>query len=451
MELKLPENSPLIDKKFTFGISTSSFQIEGGSHSNGRCPSIWDTFCGIPGNIKDGSNGTVACDHFNRWQEDVELISSLNVDAYRLSLAWPRIISDRKGTVNKDGLEFYRRLIDALKGKGIKPFVTLYHWDLPQYLEDRGGWLNRETAYAFAYYADIVSGYFGDDIKVYSTLNEPWVSAFLGYMMGIHAPGLKNRKMTYQAAHHLLLAHGLAMPNLRRNAPNARHGIVLNFTPAYPETKSYADTMAAELADAKNGDWFLQPLLEGKYPQIITKIFSKDMPLILSNDMEIISEPLDYLGINYYSRLVVSDDGTQSDLLYKTVEQTDAEKTEMGWEIYPDGLHYLLKSLNEKYQIPAVYITENGMACADEIKNGEVDDPQRVKYIQTHLNAIHQAVMEGINVEGYFAWSLMDNFEWAEGYTKRFGLVYVDYQTQERILKKSAIAFRDMLKNRKSV
>lgn len=449
MELKLPEKSPMLDKTFTFGVATSSFQIEGATEADDRCPSIWDTFCETKGNIRDGSNGSTACDHYTRWREDIDLIASLNVDAYRLSIAWPRIIKDRKGTVNQAGLKFYGKIINRLLEKGIQPFVTLYHWDLPQYLEDRGGWLNRETVYAFAEYANVVSDYFGDDIAVYSTLNEPWCSSILSYQLGVHAPGYQNRKMAYQAAHHLLLAHGLAIQKLRQNAPQAKHGIVLNFTPAFPATNSYADKQAAELADAEFGHWFIQPLMEGKYPKLIMNMFPDDMPLILPGDMDIISQPLDNLGINYYSRQVVKQSDDPSSSPYEIVDQVNAEKTDMGWEVYPEGLFHLLKSLNETYQLPPVYITENGMASADQIEDGQIKDLQRLNYFQSHLMVVHRAILDGINVKGFFAWSLMDNFEWAEGYLKRFGLVYVDYQNQQRILKQSGLAFKNLLAKRK--
>jgi beta-glucosidase len=448
MEIKLPYKSPMLDKAFTFGVATSSFQIEGATNVDGRCPSIWDTFCETKRNIRDGSNGSVACDHYSLWEGDIDLIGSLNVDAYRLSFSWPRIIKDRKGTINPAGLKFYSKIINRLLEKGIQPFVTLYHWDLPQYLEDRGGWLNRETAYAFSEYANVVSDYFGDDIAVYSTLNEPWCSSILSYSLGVHAPGYKNRKMAYQAAHHLLLGHGLAMQKLKKNAPQAKHGIVLNFSPAFPATNSFADKQATDLADAEFGHWFIQPLLERKYPQTIMNVFPNDMPLILPGDMDIISEPLDYLGINYYSRQIVKQADVSSSAPYEIVDQVDAEKTDMGWEIYPDGLFHILKSLNETYQLPPVYITENGMACADQVEDGKVNDLQRIEYFQNHLNAVHRAIVDGVIIKGYFAWSLMDNFEWAEGYLKRFGLVYIDYQNQKRILKQSALAFRDFLAKR---
>lgn len=441
---QLPADSKLLSKNFIFGVATSSYQIEGGIDKDQREPSIWDTFCQQPGAVKGQENGAIACDHYHLWQQDVELIASLGVDAYRLSIAWPRIIR-ADGSTNQAGLAFYDQIIQALSDKGIKVSVTLYHWDLPQYLEDKGGWLNRETAYQFAHYADVVSQHFGNRIDSYATFNEPWCSAYLGYRFGIHAPGIKDQKSGYQAAHHLLLAHGLAMPILRRNAPQSQHGIVLNFTPNY--AISEADDTAQQLAEDDNSHWFMQPIFEGSYPHSIQTLFAQDMPLVLDGDMDIIHVPIDFLGINFYTCNRVQADPQQG---YQVVAANaeHVELTDMGWEVYPQALTDLLVGFKLRYTLPPIYITENGAATADEIVDGVVDDQQRMAYYQRHLLAVDEAIRQGVNVAGYFAWSLMDNFEWAEGYDKRFGLVYVDYQTQQRTLKNSALAFQSLLASR---
>ena len=448
MDLILPVDSPMMAKGFTFGVATASFQIEGGAEEDGKCPSIWDTFCETEGAIRDKSNGKVACDHYHLWQQDIDLISSLNMDAYRFSISWPRIINNVKGTVNQAGLDFYRGIIDTLKEKGIKAYATLYHWDLPQYWADRGGWLNRETTYAFTEYADVVSQEFGDDITAYSTFNEPWCSSFLSYDLGIHAPGIKNKRMALQVAHHLLLAHGLALPVLKKNAPNAKHGIVLNFPPAYPASNTHADYLAAELSDAETGHWFIQPLMEKTYPQSVLNAYPEDRPLILENDMKIIGSPIDFLGVNYYTRSVVRANKIGENPYYQEVKLPDVDRTAMDWEIYPKALTRLLTQLNHKYQLPPIFITENGAAFDDRLENGAINDEPRIKYFQTHLDAVNQAIDKGVNIQGYFAWSLMDNFEWAEGYLKRFGLVYVDYKSQKRIVKNSGKAFQKLLGSR---
>ncbi|CAH0528847.1 GH1 family beta-glucosidase [Vibrio hippocampi] len=444
MKYQIPADSKLIEPNFVFGVATSSYQIEGGVREGGRTPSIWDTFCRKAGVVNNFDNGDVACDHYHLWQHDIAMIADLGVDAYRLSVSWSRILP-QDGVVNPQGLEFYSNIIDECHRKGLKVYVTLYHWDLPQYLEDKGGWLNRETAYKFAQYADVVSQFFGHKIDVYTTLNEPFVSAFLGYRWGIHAPGVKGDKQGFQAAHHLMLAHGLAMPVLRRNAPNSLHGLVVNVCPAYPVNST--DVAAAEFKAADGYLWFIDPVFTGQYPEVVCKKLVEYMPLILEGDMEIISAPLDYLGINYYSREVI---GTNPDGQPEIAPQTEAEHTFIGWEVYPRGLTDVLVLLKQRYaNLPPMYITENGAACDDEQEGGVIHDDQRIAYYQTHLTALDEAIRQGVDIRGYFAWSLMDNFEWAFGYSQRFGIVHVDYQTQERTLKNSALAFRGMLKQRK--
>ncbi|MBQ4833168.1 beta-glucosidase [Pseudoalteromonas sp. MMG010] len=439
--LSLPQHSTMLDKSFVYGVATASFQIEGGSAD--RLPCIWDTFCDTKGKIADNSNGHVACDHYTHWREDIALIDSLGVDAYRLSISWPRVIS-QDGKLNPVGVKFYTDILDELQHRDIKAYVTLYHWDLPQHLEDNGGWLNRETAYAFEHYVDLITTAFGDKVHSYATLNEPFCSAYLGYEIGVHAPGIKGAKFGRQAAHHLLLAHGLGMKVLAKNSPNTLNGIVLNFTPCYSVSQSDADLKATAYADDYMNQWYMKPVMDGAYPDIINQLPIEVRPTILPGDMEIISQPLDFLGINFYTRLYykASDTAPYEELAHQF------PRTDIGWEIYPQALTDLLVTLNETYTLPAVYITENGAAMADKLENAKVNDQDRLDYYQQHLNAVHNAIEQGVRVHGYFAWSLMDNFEWAEGYLKRFGIVYVDYATQQRTIKKSGLAYRDLISNR---
>ena len=483
---KFSKDSKLNDPKFLFGVATASYQIEGATNVDERCPSIWDTFCATPGAVYKQHNGDVACNHYNLYQQDVDLISSLGVDAYRFSIAWPRIIR-ADGSVNQKGLDFYDRLITSLEEKNITIMATLYHWDLPQYLEDKGGWLNRDTSTKFAEYVEVVSSYFGNRIDFYITLNEPWCSAYHGYRYGIHAPGIADEKSGFLACHNLLLAHGLAMPILRKNADNSKHGIVLNFTPNYPVDDSSIE--AAKFADDEHTHWFIKPLMEASYPESVYQHFIDFMPQIEKNDMAIISEKIDFLGVNFYSRSMVTSDRqgkvsdtilkkleraetrildsdaaaavndtkaeqlqklmNQKDSHYLSVELQEVERTHIGWEVHPEALLKLLTDLHQTYKLPPIYITENGAAVDDHVIDGVVDDEQRYRYYQNHLSMVDQAIKKGVDVRGYFAWSLMDNFEWAEGYKMRFGIVYVDYETQKRTLKQSAIKFQEFLSARK--
>ncbi|TMN72406.1 beta-glucosidase [Pseudoalteromonas sp. S1727] len=440
-QLSLPTNSPLLSKEFTFGVATASFQIEGAADS--RLPCIWDTFCATPGKIADNSNGLIACDHYHYWENDIALIDSLGVDAYRLSISWPRVIK-ADGSLNPVGVKFYTDILDELARRNIKAFVTLYHWDLPQYLEDKGGWLNRNTAFEYAKYVDLVSEAFAERVYSYATLNEPFCSSYLGYEIGVHAPGIVGREFGRKAAHHLLLGHGLAMQVLAKNSPNSLNGIVLNFTPCYPVSQSDADLKATAFADDYINQWYMRPVMEGKYPDIIDQLPNEQRPEIHPGDMDIITQPLDYLGVNFYTRLhyQASDDDFYDERPHQ------GPLTDIGWEIYPQALTDLLVSLNEKYTLPPIYITENGAAMKDTIDNGEVNDIDRISYYQQHLTALHNATEQGVRVDGYFAWSLMDNFEWAEGYLKRFGIVYVDYHTQQRTVKASGLAYSKLITNR---
>ncbi len=442
MKLSLPKNSPMRSTSFTYGVATASFQIEGGVED--RLPCIWDTFCATPGKIADNSNGDIACDHYHRWQDDIEIISSLGVDAYRLSLSWPRLIK-KDGSINELGVSYYLSILNRLRDKGIKAYVTLYHWDLPQHLEDDGGWLNRATAYKFQDYVKKVVLAFGNKVHSYATLNEPFCSAYLGYEAGIHAPGHADVNYGKKAAHHLLLAHGLAMETLKKYSPDTENGIVLNFTPAYPETDSVRDKIAAEYADDYFNQWYIKPILDGEYPAINQQLPKEQQPEILPGDMEIISQPLDFLGINFYTRAVYRHNLAN---IYEEIQLPNVDRTDIGWEIYPQAFTELLVSLDTRYTLPPVFITENGAAMADICINGEVADYGRVDYYDQHLSAVAQAISQGVDIKGYFAWSLMDNFEWAEGYRKRFGIVHVDYETQCRTIKASGLAYRNLIASR---
>jgi beta-glucosidase len=441
MKLTLPTASRMRSPDFLFGVATSSFQIEGGADERRR--SIWDSFCEQPGAIRDGSNGLEACDHYHRWREDIDLMASLGIDAYRFSISWPRVVR-ADGSADPRGLDFYRRLLDGLNASDILPFATLYHWDLPQHLEDAGGWLNRDTAGRYRDYVDVVTRALGDRVYSYATLNEPYVSATLGYETGIHAPGIKGDEAK-KAAHHLLLAHGLGMQVLDVNSPDSLNGIVLNFTPAYPASDTDADRNAAALADEEINKWYLSPLLDGHYPPLLDRLSPEQAPEIRAGDMEAISHPLDYLGVNYYARGLYRTDEREA---YVLVPSESGAVTDLGWEIYPEGLTDLLVDLDKDFDLPPIYIAENGAAMADKLEDGRVEDPERIEYLQGHLGAVDEALARGIDIRGYFCWSLMDNFEWGEGYSKRFGLVYVDFETQKRIMKSSAYAFRDLLRQR---
>ncbi|WP_278381788.1 GH1 family beta-glucosidase [Pseudoalteromonas distincta] len=440
-KLSLPPHSPLLSKNFVYGVATASFQIEGGSQD--RLPCIWDTFCDTPNKIVDSSDGHTACDHYNLWRDDIDLIESLGVDAYRLSISWPRVMT-QEGKLNPVGVKFYTDILDELKRRNIKAFVTLYHWDLPQHLEDEGGWLNRQTAYAFEHYVNLITKAFGDRVHSYATLNEPFCSAFLGYEIGIHAPGKVGKEYGRKAAHHLLLAHGLAMSVLKQNSPNTLNGIVLNFTPCYSLTQSNEDLKATAFADDYLNQWYIKPIIDAQYPDIINQLPLNHQPEILEGDMELISQSIDYLGINFYTRQVYKAHPTD---IYEPIAPT-GPLTDMGWEIYPQSFTDLLVSLNKTYTLPPIYITENGAAMPDTYNNGEVNDLDRLSYYNTHLNAVHNAIEQGVVIHGYFAWSLMDNFEWAEGYLKRFGIVYVDYKTQQRTIKNSGLAYKELISKR---
>ena len=436
MLMKIPEPQALLrsdfPQDFTWGVATSAFQIEGATRDGGRGPSVWDVFCQQQGTIADASNGDRACEHYQRWASDIDLIADLGVGAYRFSISWPRVQPLGEGDWNEAGFDFYDRVLQRLADKGIAAHVTLNHWDLPQALQDKGGWEARETCAHFVRYAREVGRRFGRRVASLCTHNEPWVIAVLGYEHGVFAPGIRSRRSAMQAAHHLLLSHGMALAAWRDDAVPAAKGIVLNLSPVYPASDSAADAHKARLEDGLNARWYLDALFRGEYPADVWRHLGDDAPQVVPGDMGIIAAPLDYLGVNYYTRNFASS-GNPWD-----VRSTGNQVTDMGWEVYPQGLTELLCRLHQDYPVPQLWVTENGAAFKDTVVDGAVDDVDRENYLRSHIAATWHARQQGVPVTAYFAWSLMDNFEWASGYAKRFGLVYVDYATQERIPKRSA-------------
>ena len=434
---------------FYWGVATAAYQIEGAANEGGKGESIWDRFSSIPGHVHNNETGLIADDHYHRFQEDVRLMQQMGVNAYRFSTSWPRILPAGKGKVNTTGLDFYERLVDTLLNANIEPFITLYHWDLPQALQDAlGGWGSRETAYAFADYAGAVSRRLGDRVHHWITLNEPWVVAFMGNETGEMAPGLRNPKLAWQVSHNLLLGHALAVPVLRANGDaRTQVGITLSMSPIHPASDSAADEESVRLIDAKTNRWFIEPVFRGSYPEDLLEYLNQHQlaPQMEENDAQLIAQPLDFLGINYYFRVIVhrKRGGDPFDV---EQEQPAGEYTEMGWEVYPPGLRELLLRMHNEYHIPRLYVTESGAAFPDVVTaDNLVHDARRVEYLRAHFHEALDAIADGVPLAGYFVWSLMDNFEWAQGYSKRFGLVYVDYPTQRRILKDSGRWYRDFI------
>jgi beta-glucosidase len=433
---------------FTWGVATASYQIEGAVAEDGRAPSIWDTFSHTPGRIAGDDNGDVACDHYHRVPEDIGLMKGLGVDAYRFSLAWPRIVPDGDGPVNKTGLDFYDRLVDGLLEAGVTPFATLYHWDLPQASQDRGGWPERATAEHFARYAGIVVERLGDRVKDWATLNEPLCSSWIGHLEGTMAPGVRDLTAAVRTSFHLHLGHGLAVQAIRAASSDARVGIVNNLSPILPASDSDADRAAAVRADGHTNRWWLDPIHGRGYPEDMVEVYGVDLP-VRDGDLETIAAPLDWLGLNYYFRQFVQDDPQGPAPFAKMVDTPVAERphTYMDWEVYADGLEELLLRVGDEYGARRVYVTENGSAYQDVVQaDGSVHDPERVAYLEDHLRAVARAAAKGAPVAGYFAWSLLDNFEWAYGYDKRFGLVHVDYDTQTRTVKSSGKRYAEIIK-----
>jgi beta-glucosidase len=446
---------------FLWGAATAAYQIEGGATEGGRTPSIWDTFSRTPGKVKGGHTGDVACDHFHRSVEDVKLMAELGLRSYRFSLSWPRVQPGGSGPANQAGLDFYRQLVDDLLEHGIEPWITLYHWDLPQELEDLGGWPVRDTAGRFADYAELAHGALGDRVRYWTTLNEPWCSAFLGYGSGAHAPGRSHGAEAIRAAHHLMLGHGLAVQAMRNAQPDHQLGVTLNLYAVSPQTGSSGDVDAARRIDGLANRFFLDPVLRGQYPADVVEDLRQvsDFGHVREGDLAVISTPLSVLGINYYSRYVVAapaQDAEPEPYWRSPSNWPGSERvrfvtrgvpvTDMNWEIDAPGLVEVLNRVHRDYPPLPLYITENGSAFVDEVVDGEVDDPDRLAYFDSHLRACHEAISSGVPLRGYFAWSLMDNFEWAWGYSKRFGMIYVDYQSQLRIPKSSARWYADVIR-----
>jgi len=446
---------------FLWGAATAAYQIEGASAADGRGASIWDTFCRTPGRVKDGDTGDVACDHYHRYRDDVALMAELGLDTYRFSVSWPRVQPGGRGPVNQAGLDFYKRLVDELRSRDIEPWLTLYHWDLPQELEDAGGWPARDTAARFAEYAAVVHDALGDRVRYWTTLNEPWCSAFLGYASGYHAPGRTDSASALAATHHLLLGHGLAVQAMRAANPSVEVGITLNLYATSSASDSPTDLDYQRRIDGLANRLFLDPVLLGRYPADVVADLAKvtDFGFVRDGDMAMVGSPLSLLGINYYSRYtvgapepnVVAEPYWRPRSVWPGSEDVrflsnDVPRTAMNWEIDPQGLTETLRRVHQDYPELPLYVTENGAAFEDVVAGDEVDDQQRLAYFDAHLRACHDAIEAGVPLKGYFAWSLLDNFEWAWGYSRRFGLTYVDYVTQRRIVKSSGRWYGDVIK-----
>lgn len=419
---------------FLFGAATAAYQIEGHSFG-GAGPTHWDTFAATPGNVVRAEDGAIACDHYHMWPADLDLLADAGMDAYRFSTSWARVMPDGV-TVNPEGLDFYDRLVDGMLARGLKPFQTLYHWELPSALADKGGWTNRDTALRFADFAAVISARIGDRVATTATINEPWCVAFLSHFLGHHAPGLRDIRATARAMHHILLAHGLAVGRLREMG-RGNLGIVLNFDRALPATDAAGDIAAAARWDAIFNRWFIEGIARGSYPAEAMAGFAPHMPEGWQDDMPVISQKIDWLGVNYYTRSLMQ---AAPDTPWPALRPVagDLPKTQMGWEIFPDGLHHFLTRMARDYvgDLP-LYVTENGMAWPDQVENGAVYDPDRIAFIDAHYRAALRAIAEGANVRGFFYWSLLDNYEWAFGYEKRFGLVHVDFASLKRTPKSS--------------
>ena len=436
-------NHSALPSDFLWGAATSAFQTEGSPSADGRLPSIWDDFGRTPGAVEGGD---VACDSYRRWPEDLDLRRQLDATSYRFSIAWPRIQPTGRGPANVAGLDHYDKMVDDLLAAGIRPFTTLYHWDLPSALQHTGGWTSRDTSYLFAEYAALVADRLGDRVSEWVTLNEPLCSAWIGHLEGRMAPGIRDLRSAVHASHHLLLAHGLAVQALRSAATTtASVCIVNNLSPCKPATDTPSDIEAAMRADGHINRWWLDPLVGRGYPADMVELYGIELPVV-QGDMETIATPLDFLGLNYYFRQMIAADTTVATLGFRQVPVEGATTTALGWEVHPDGMEEMLLRLTKDYDAPALYVTESGSAWTDEPDaNGYVADHERTAYLLDHVDAVANAVAQGAPVRGYFAWSLLDNFEWAYGYWPRFGLAYVDYATQRRVLKLSGETYRDLI------
>ena len=437
----------IFPKDFVWGSATASYQIEGAINEDGRGQTIWDTFSHTPGKISDGTNGDIACDHYHRYKEDVALMRELQFKAYRFSVAWSRILPQGRGQVNQAGLDFYNRLVDTLLASNITPYLTLYHWDLPQALQDEGGWLRRGIIEDYLEYADIVSQSLGDRVKHWTTFNEPWVFSWEGHYSGEDAPGLKlGAKGALATTHHALLAHGQAVPLIRSNVKDAQVGIVLDMNDVEPATQNSEDIAAAKRFEGCQNRWYLDAVFRGRYPEDMLELYRNELPEIRPGDLEAICVPLDYLGVNFYRRSVMANGTDLAPVNIKRISPEGSEYTEMGWEVSPRGLYNILKFVHDNYNPKILYVTENGAAFTDVLHEGKVQDLRRVSYLREHLAQLSQAIEDGIPLKGYFVWSFFDNFEWAYGYSKRFGIVHVDYKTQQRTIKDSGYFLSEVIK-----
>ncbi|BER91634.1 GH1 family beta-glucosidase [Atrimonas thermophila] len=437
-------------KDFVFGVATSSYQIEGAWNEDGKGESIWDRFTHTPGNIQDGTTGDVACDHYHRFEEDVELMEKLGIDAYRFSIAWTRIFPEGKGRINEKGVKFYQQLIEKLKAAGIKPVITLYHWDLPQALQDIGGWESEETVEAFEEYARFLFKNFGKEVFLWITHNEPWVTAFIGNYEGRHAPGKRNFRVALSVSRNLLLAHGRAVRAFRNEKPKGKIGITLNLSPIYPASGEEKDKKAAQRFDGYLNRWFLDPLFRGQFPEDMLSWYERkgfSIDPLSQEESTLVAQPLDFLGINYYHRFVIRQ-GNEPVLEVAEERNPYNEKCDMGWEVYPRGIYEITERITKDYQPSAIYITENGIATPDILEEETVEDLRRIVYLRDHLLWVYQAIEAGFPIQGYFVWSLLDNFEWDKGLTKRFGIVYVDYTTLRRFPKKSFFWYQRLITKR---
>lgn len=441
-------------KNFLWGAATSAYQIEGAVGEDGRGPSVWDRFVAMPGATYQGQTGEITTDHYHRMEEDVALMAEMHLKAYRFSISWPRVLPHGTGVVNERGLDFYNRLVDALLARGIQPLVTLYHWDLPIALQENGGWLARDTAWAFADYAEVVTRRLGDRVKWWLTHNEPWCTSYLGHALGIHAPGLHDVQQAAIVGHHVLLSHGLTVQKMRPLLPSdAQLGIAIDFYPVYPVDDRPETLQGVQQADTFRNRWFLDPVMNGSYPPDLFTGMGVQPPPIKPGDMQTIATPIDFLGVNYYSRMLVEGGGGNGLSIngvgnYRTIDQVPGSAyTETGWEIFPDGLTNILTRIHREYAPRAMVVTESGAAFADQWDgNGHVNDQQRIDYLHLHIQNLARVIHQGVPIKGYCVWSLLDNFEWAEGYRKRFGLIYVDYPTQRRILKDSGLWYADFIR-----
>ena len=435
---------------FLWGAATSAYQVEGAVAQDGRGESIWDRFSHTPGRTFAGQTGDVAADHYHRWAEDVRQMAVMGLRAYRFSIAWPRIMPGGTGRVEERGVAFYDRLVDALLEHGITPAATLYHWDLPQAIQDRGGWANRDTVEAFEAYAAVVFERLGDRVPIWITHNEPWVVAFLGHLKGIHAPGVRDLQAALDVTHHLNLSHGRVVERYREAGLHGEIGITLSLAATYPKTQTDADRAAAHASDGYTNRWFLDPVLRGSYPPDMVERFraagADPLRAVRDGDLRTAAASTDFLGVNYYFRRLVSAGGGEFGWTVQEHAEPGVHTSDIGWEFYPDGLYDLLTSLHRDYGAPAIYVTENGTALDDAVgPDGRVTDPRRIDYLRRHFLAAARAMADGVDLRGYFVWSLLDNFEWAMGYPPRFGLVHVDYETLERTPKESASWYAEVI------